>query len=437
MSRRVERRAHRPELDEVRAVELPLDLVDRRLVAVEPPMLLVDERGRGEHELVHPVGEARGDLDRDHRAGVVADDGRALDPERVEDADGDLGPALDRVRPPSGLDESPNPIVSIAIAWNRSPRIGTTSRYSSQERGVWWRSSTGRPEPACATWIVPAGTETNERLTSAIGESLSRGRDGSRPRAYAFPSRRTKPPRCGRLRTGDRQTPGPGRAQGLRPRTGRADEPVLHEPWQGSVIAGILATIIAGLYNVDQFRAGIDDLEPLSYLSVGYYGRWLHTLEVNCVQAGVFSEEELEARLAAIGEQPDAPLPRGPTRASPTALRQPGRERRLERAHGLRAAGLRRRRPGPGPAASRRPPRPHPGRTRRAGGNRAPRPRGVRLPGHEPPGRGREPEYVYAVRLPRPRSLARRRRGRNRARRPLGELPRAGRRRPTRAKESA
>ena len=76
----------------------------------------------------------------------------------------------------------------------------------------------------------------------------------------------------------------------------------------------------AGLYNVDQFRAGIDDLEPLSYLSVGYYGRWLHTLEVNCVQAGVFTEEELEARLAAIAEQPDAPLPRGDRPArSPTS----------------------------------------------------------------------------------------------------------------------
>jgi len=52
------------------------------------------------------------------------------------------------------------------------------------------------------------------------------------------------------------------------------------------VIAGILATFMAGLYNVDQFRAGIDDLEPLSYLTIGYYRRWLHTLEVNCVNAG-------------------------------------------------------------------------------------------------------------------------------------------------------
>jgi len=87
------------------------------------------------------------------------------------------------------------------------------------------------------------------------------------------------------------------------------DEPVYHAPWEGPVIAGILATINAGLYNVDEFRAGIDDLEPLSYLSVGYYGRWLHTLEVNCVNAGVFTPEELEARLAEIAEQGAPPAP--------------------------------------------------------------------------------------------------------------------------------
>jgi nitrile hydratase subunit beta len=87
------------------------------------------------------------------------------------------------------------------------------------------------------------------------------------------------------------------------------DEPVYHERWEGSVVAGILATMMAGLYNVDQFRAGIDDLEPLSYISMGYYRRWLHTLEVNCVNTGVFTPEELEARLVQIGERPDAPQP--------------------------------------------------------------------------------------------------------------------------------
>jgi nitrile hydratase len=88
-----------------------------------------------------------------------------------------------------------------------------------------------------------------------------------------------------------------------------ADEPVYHESWEAPVIAGILTTMMAGLYNLDEFRAGIDDLDPLSYLSVGYYGRWLHTLEVNCVKAGVFSEEDVEARVAELGERPDAPLP--------------------------------------------------------------------------------------------------------------------------------
>src|SRR5439155_14403051 len=85
------------------------------------------------------------------------------------------------------------------------------------------------------------------------------------------------------------------------------DEPVWHERWEGTVIAGILATIMAGLYNVDQFRAGIDNLEPLSYISIGYYRRWLHTLEVNCVDTGVFSTEELETRIAELAG--GAPMP--------------------------------------------------------------------------------------------------------------------------------
>ena len=87
------------------------------------------------------------------------------------------------------------------------------------------------------------------------------------------------------------------------------DEPIYHAPWEGSVIAATLTTIMRGIYNVDQWRAGIDDLDPLSYMGVGYYGRWLHTLEVNCVHAGLFSEEDVERRLAEIGERPEAGSP--------------------------------------------------------------------------------------------------------------------------------
>jgi len=101
-----------------------------------------------------------------------------------------------------------------------------------------------------------------------------------------------------------------GGRKGFGPVPIEADEPVYHAAWEGWVVAGILATMMAGLYNVDEFRAGIDDLDPLSYLSVGYYGRWLHTLEVNCVRAGVLTEEEVERRLAEIADRPEAPLPR-------------------------------------------------------------------------------------------------------------------------------
>jgi nitrile hydratase subunit beta len=86
------------------------------------------------------------------------------------------------------------------------------------------------------------------------------------------------------------------------------DEPVFHADWEASVIAGILATIYAGLYNVDQFREGIDELEPLSYLTLGYYRRWLHTLEVNCMKSGLFSAEELEARIQAIAQGEQMPI---------------------------------------------------------------------------------------------------------------------------------
>jgi nitrile hydratase len=84
------------------------------------------------------------------------------------------------------------------------------------------------------------------------------------------------------------------------------------------VLAATLTTIMRGVYNVDQWRAGIDDLEPRVYTDVGYYGRWLHTLELNCVQGGVLTSEEIEARISqlAAGAHGESP----PARADPQLL---------------------------------------------------------------------------------------------------------------------
>ena len=133
-----------------------------------------------------------------------------------------------------------------------------------------------------------------------------------------------------------------GGRRGFGPVPIEQDEPVFHADWEASVIAGILTTISAGLYNVDQFREGIDELEPLSYLTLGYYGRWLHTLEVNCVQSGVFSAEDLEGRIQALAS--GAETPAGPERRDRRRAAEPDLFRRPQRPAHRGPAGLRRRR---------------------------------------------------------------------------------------------
>ena len=176
------------------------------------------------------------------------------------------------------------------------------------------------------------------------------------------------------------------------------DEPVFHADWEASVIAGILATISAGLYNVDQFREGIDDLEPLSYLTLGYYRRWLHTLEVNCVKSGVFTHEQLER--ADRGDRRAARAPAGRDNArSPSGMRNliyfsaPALGRSTPPAFAVGDARARARARG-------RAPRAHPASTRRA--SAAPCCRvGPAFPDPDTnrAGQGERPEHVYSVRF--------------------------------------
>jgi nitrile hydratase len=54
------------------------------------------------------------------------------------------------------------------------------------------------------------------------------------------------------------------------------DERVFHPRWEGRVFA---LAVGAGLANVDAFRHAIERLDPVTYLTAGYYGRWLAALE--------------------------------------------------------------------------------------------------------------------------------------------------------------
>ena len=58
------------------------------------------------------------------------------------------------------------------------------------------------------------------------------------------------------------------------------NEPVFHAAWEGRVRALVSLVRVRGVANIDAFRHAIERLDPLEYLSAGYYGRWLGALEL-------------------------------------------------------------------------------------------------------------------------------------------------------------
>ena len=72
------------------------------------------------------------------------------------------------------------------------------------------------------------------------------------------------------------------------------DEPVFHAKWEGRVFA--MAALANLSPNADAFRHAIERMDPLAYLSAGYYGRWLSALETRLVDEGLFEPDEVEAR---------------------------------------------------------------------------------------------------------------------------------------------
>ena len=98
------------------------------------------------------------------------------------------------------------------------------------------------------------------------------------------------------------------------------NEPVFHQPWEGRVFA---LAVLAGirLSSVDTFRHAVERLDPVTYLTTGYYGRWLEGLETVLVEAGILPAGEVDARLA---DDASASLVRavGPPPTQPETVRR-------------------------------------------------------------------------------------------------------------------
>jgi nitrile hydratase beta subunit len=85
-----------------------------------------------------------------------------------------------------------------------------------------------------------------------------------------------------------------------------ANEPAFHAEWEAKVFALMMASGPAGAwYSADRFRHLIERIDPVSYLSDGYYGRWLGGIETGLVEAGVLTAEQISERFASLGGTSD------------------------------------------------------------------------------------------------------------------------------------
>ncbi len=110
------------------------------------------------------------------------------------------------------------------------------------------------------------------------------------------------------------------------------DEPVFHARWEAKVFSLMLASGPAGAWRcADRFRHLVERIDPVSYLSDGYYGRWLGGIETGLVEAGVMTSDEIQNRYLDLGGESNAriaarpkddPEPHGPMPTSAGSERE-------------------------------------------------------------------------------------------------------------------
>lgn len=88
------------------------------------------------------------------------------------------------------------------------------------------------------------------------------------------------------------------------------DEPVFDSDWERLVLTMFPALALAGAFNLDMFRFGMEQIPPIDYLSSRYYEHWMHSLVHYGVQAGIFDPDDLEARTQHYLKHPDESAPR-------------------------------------------------------------------------------------------------------------------------------
>ena len=82
-------------------------------------------------------------------------------------------------------------------------------------------------------------------------------------------------------------------------------EEVADESWHKRVkaVVQLLVRNPDSPMNVDELRRGIEDLTPADYDRLGYFERWTRSMATILTEKGVFSEAELDHKMAEIEQR--------------------------------------------------------------------------------------------------------------------------------------
>ena len=71
-----------------------------------------------------------------------------------------------------------------------------------------------------------------------------------------------------------------------------------NQRWHAAVFTIINSLFVNGAAaNTDHFRHSVERIDPINYLSDGYYGRWLGGAETMLVEAGLLTQDEVNSRV--------------------------------------------------------------------------------------------------------------------------------------------
>ena len=73
------------------------------------------------------------------------------------------------------------------------------------------------------------------------------------------------------------------------------NEPPLHEPWEGRVLAMVSALWYARAWHIDDSRYAQETLPPQVYLAASYWWRWALGMQKNLLERGLVTQDEIAA----------------------------------------------------------------------------------------------------------------------------------------------